>query len=331
MSSPLLDIKNLKVYFPVYNGGIFKKKMENLKAVDGIDLNIDQGEVIGLVGESGCGKSTVARAIMCLNKTTSGSIVLEGEDLIKLSSKDLTRKRPEFQMIFQDPFSSLNPRMTVFSILAEPLLYHKLVKKSELTATLSSLLNEVGLSPRDMGKYPHEFSGGQLQRVAIAKALSLRPKLIIADEPVSALDVSIRSQILNLLVRLIKEHSLTLLFISHDLSVIRHISDRIAVMYLGRIVETGSNDEVYSHPAHPYTHALLSAVPVPDPDKEKNRKRIILQGEPPSPIKPPSGCSFHPRCLYSKEKCSQQIPSIEFRNNEHGVACFYPLDSGESQ
>jgi oligopeptide/dipeptide ABC transporter ATP-binding protein len=325
VSKPLLDISNLKVYFPVYGGGFFKRKVEDLKAVDGVDLNIGQGEVIGLVGESGCGKSTVAKAVMCLTKTTSGSIKLEDTELNSMNSKELKIKRPEFQMIFQDPYSSLNPRMTVFSILAEPLMYHRMVKKSELTYTLSSLLNEVGLSPRDMGKYPHEFSGGQLQRIAIAKALSLRPKLIIADEPVSALDVSIRSQILNLLVRLIKEHSLTLLFISHDLSVIRHISDRIAVMYLGRIVETGSNEQVYSHPSHPYTQALLSAVPVPDPDLEKARKRVMLQGEPPSPINPPEGCSFHPRCLYALEKCSKITPELEPKENDHMAACHFPL------
>jgi oligopeptide/dipeptide ABC transporter ATP-binding protein len=325
VSKPLLGISNLKVYFPVYGGGFFKRKVEDLKAVDGVDLNIGQGEVIGLVGESGCGKSTVAKAVMCLTKTTSGSIKLEDTELNSMNSKELKIKRPEFQMIFQDPYSSLNPRMTVFSILAEPLMYHRMVKKSELTYTLSSLLNEVGLSPRDMGKYPHEFSGGQLQRIAIAKALSLRPKLIIADEPVSALDVSIRSQILNLLVRLIKEHSLTLLFISHDLSVIRHISDRIAVMYLGRIVETGSNEQVYSHPSHPYTQALLSAVPVPDPDLEKARKRVMLQGEPPSPINPPEGCSFHPRCLYALEKCSKITPELEPKENDHMAACHFPL------
>ena len=325
MNTHLLDINSLKVYYPVYSGGFFKRKIERLKAVDGVDLNISRGEVIGLVGESGCGKSTVAKAVMCLTRTTTGSIMLEGTELNSLTSKELKTRRPEFQMIFQDPFSSLNPRMTVFSILAEPLLYHKMVKKTELADTLSSLLMEVGLSPGDMGKYPHEFSGGQLQRVAIAKALSLKPKLIIADEPVSALDVSIRSQILNLLVRLIKEHSLTLLFISHDLSVIRHISDRIAVMYLGRIVETGSNEQVYSHPAHPYTQALLSAVPVPDPDQEKARKRVMLQGEPPSPINPPEGCSFHPRCLYAREKCSEITPELELKENDHMAACHFPL------
>ncbi len=327
MNAPLLDISNLKVYFPIYKGGFFKSKIEDLKAVDGVNLNIGQREVIGLVGESGCGKSTVARAIMCLTKTISGSIKLGGVELNHLSPKALKIKRPEFQMIFQDPFSSLNPRMTVFSNLAEPLIYHKIVKKPELTETLSTLLQEVGLSPGDMGKYPHEFSGGQLQRIAIAKALSLRPKLIVADEPVSALDVSIRSQVLNLLVRLMKEYSLTLLFISHDLSVIRHISDRIAVMYLGKIVETGTNERVYCHPAHPYTQALLSAVPVPDPDKEKDRKRIILKGEPPSPINPPSGCSFHPRCPYAKDKCSITEPEFEPVEEGHMVACHFPLFS----
>jgi oligopeptide/dipeptide ABC transporter ATP-binding protein len=230
-------------------------------------------------------------------------------------------------MIFQDPFSSMNPRMTVFSTLAEPLLYHRLVQRSQLVDTLSTLLREVGLSPGDMGKYPHEFSGGQLQRIAIAKALSLQPKLIVADEAVSALDVSIRSQILNLLVRLIKEHSLTLLFISHDLSVIRHISNKVAVMYLGRIVETGTNDQVYSNPAHPYTHALLSAVPVPDPEKEKSRKRIILKGEPPSPINPPSGCAFHPRCPYAQDKCSAVAPEFSPIEGGHMVACHFPLSA----
>lgn len=325
MSTPLLDINHLKVYYPIYLGGFFKRKKAYLKAVDGVDLKIGRGEVIGLVGESGCGKSTIAKAIMCLTKTISGSIKLEGTDLNHLTSKELKAKRPEFQMIFQDPFSSLNPRMTVFSALAEPLIYHRLVKKPELADTLSTLLKEVGLSPSDMGKYPHEFSGGQLQRIAIAKALSLQPKLIVADEPVSALDVSIRSQILNLLVRLIKQHSLTLLFISHDLSVVRHISDRIAVMYLGRIVETGTNKQVYSHPAHPYSHALLSAVPVPDPDKEKTRKRIILKGEPPSPINPPSGCSFHPRCPYAEDKCSKITPEFKPVEKGHLVACHFPL------
>ncbi len=325
MSSPLLDINDLKVYFPVYTGGFFKRKAADLKAVDGVSLSINQGEVIGLVGESGCGKSTVARAVMCLAKATSGSVKLEGDELNSMSSKELKAKRPEFQMIFQDPFSSLNPRMTVFSILAEPLLYHGMVKKHELTGALSNLLEEVGLSVSDMGKYPHEFSGGQLQRIAIARALSLKPKLIIADEPVSALDVSIRSQILNLLVRLIKEYSLTLLFISHDLSVIRHISDRIAVMYLGKIVETGPNEQVYSSPAHPYTHALLSAVPVPDPDKEKSRERVVLQGEPPSPVNPPTGCSFHPRCPYAKDKCSKVMPDLIPNNEGHMVACHFPL------
>jgi len=327
VDEPLLDINNLKVYYPIFKGSLFKREKVNIKAVDGIDLKIRQGEVIGLVGESGCGKTTVARAIMCLTKLNSGSVILEGEDLCKLNFKELKRKRPEFQMIFQDPFASLNPRMTVFKILSEPLLYHKLAGKTELTGILSNLLKEVGLSPRDMGKYPHEFSGGQLQRIAIARALSLQPKLIIADEPVSALDVSIRSQILNLLIRLIRDRSLTMLFISHDLSVIRHISDRVAVMYLGRIVESGSNERIYSHPAHPYTHALLSAVPVPDPDKEKSRKRIILKGEPPSPINPPSMCTFHPRCPYVRDKCSTITPEFEPIQEGHMVACHFPLSS----
>ncbi len=322
MSKTLLKITDLKTYFPVYEGGFFKNTKKNLKAVDSVSLEVKNGEILGLVGESGCGKSTLARTIMCLEKITSGSITLQSKELRELSNKELKKIRPEFQMIFQDPFASLNPRMTVFDILAEPLLFHKLVKKSEIGKTVSNLMNEVGLSPKTMKKYPHEFSGGQRQRIAIARVLALKPKLIIADEPVSALDVSIQSQILNLLIELTKKHSLTLIFISHDLSVVRHIADRTAVMYLGKIVEIAKTQQIFRAPKHPYTQALLSAIPVPDPDKEKNRKRILMKGDPSSAIDPPKGCSFHPRCIHAAKKCSEEKPELNEAGDNHKTACF---------
>jgi len=323
MTESLLRIRKLKTYFPDFEDAFFKKVKGHVKAVDGVTLEIKTGEILGLVGESGCGKSTLARTIMCLTKMTSGSITLEGKELNKLTREKLEKARPGFQMIFQDPFSSLNPRMTVFDALSEPLLYHGLVKKAALVGTVSKLMKEVGLAPRYMKKYPHEFSGGQRQRIAIARAMAPKPKLIIADEPVSALDVSIQSQILNLLLQLTKKHCLTLLFISHDLSVIRHIADRTAVMYLGKIVELGASDRVFTDPKHPYTQALLSAIPLPDPDKEKSRKRILMEGDPPSAINPPSGCRFHPRCLYAKDKCSTIEPELESKRSGHQAACFF--------
>jgi len=321
MNEPFLRLSEIKTYFPVYEGSLFQRLKGYVKAVDGVTLELKKGEILGLVGESGCGKSTLARTIMCLTKMTSGSITLEGRELTGLKKAELKRARPEFQMVFQDPFSSLNPRMTVFDALSEPLLYHKRVKKSELTDTVSKLMTEVGLSARHMKKYPHEFSGGQRQRIAIARALALEPKLLIADEPVSALDVSIRSQILNLLRRLTRKYSLTLIFISHDLSVVRHIAHRTAVMYLGKIVEMGLSDQVFSDPKHPYTEALLCAVPLPDPDQEKTKKRVLMPGEPPSPFHPPSGCPFHPRCVYARDACAKTEPKLESKSNGHKAAC----------
>lgn len=327
MRGPFLKMRELKTYFPVYEGAFFKRLKGHVKAVDGVTLEVEKGEIFGLVGESGCGKSTLARTIMFLAKMTSGSITLEGKELNRLSKEELKRARPGFQMIFQDPFASLNPRMTVFDTLSEPLIFHGLAGKTELVEIVSKLMMEVGLAPRYMKKYPHEFSGGQRQRIAIARALALKPGLIIADEPVSALDVSIQSQILNLLLQLTKKHALTLIFISHDLSVIRHIANRTAVMYLGKIVELGLSDQVFMNPKHPYTQALLSAIPLPDPDKEKNRTRILMEGDPPSALSPPSGCRFHPRCLYAEEKCSKTTPELEPKNNGHAAACYFPLPS----
>ncbi|MCP4579052.1 MAG: ATP-binding cassette domain-containing protein [Deltaproteobacteria bacterium] len=322
MSEPFLKIRELKTYFPIYEGTFLKKLKGHVRAVDNVTLELKEGEILGLVGESGCGKSTLARTIMCLTSMSSGSITLEGRELNQLSKAELKKARPGFQMIFQDPFASLNPRMTVFDALSEPLLYHGLAGKSGLVDIVSRLMREVGLAPRYMKKYPHEFSGGQRQRIAIARALALKPKLIIADEPVSALDVSIQSQILNLLLKLTKKHSLTLIFISHDLSVIRHIANRTAVMYLGKIVELGSNLQVFHDPKHPYTEALLSAIPLPDPDKEKNKARLLMAGDPPSAIHAPSGCRFHPRCVYAKEVCAETEPKLESKGNGHEAACF---------
>ncbi|MCC7441698.1 MAG: dipeptide ABC transporter ATP-binding protein [Bdellovibrionales bacterium] len=316
-----LEVRDVKTHFPVHQGLIFQKQVGAVRAVDGITLSMRQGEVLGLVGESGCGKSTLGRTIMQIIPPTFGSVMINGQVVSKLSAGDLKRARREFQMIFQDPYASLNPRMTVFDTLAEPLLFHGLATKSEVTEKVSELMREVGLAPRFMKKYPHEFSGGQRQRIAIARALALQPKLIIADEPVSALDVSIQSQILNLLVDLTKRRNLTMIFISHDLGVVKHISDRVAVMYLGKIVELAETKALFAHPRHPYTRALLSAVPLPDPDKEKARTRILLEGDPPSPMNPPQGCRFHPRCSYMKDACKASEPELESAAPGHEVAC----------
>ena len=323
MTATLLSIHKLKTYFPYIDNTLFKKVKGYVKAVDDVSFDINRGEILGLVGESGCGKSTLARTIMGLTKRTSGSITIEGRDWNTTSKDRIKKEQPEFQMIFQDPFSSLNPRMTVFTALSEPLLYHGWATKKDCVDMVSKWMLEVGLSPRNMNKYPHEFSGGQRQRIAIARALVLKPKLIVADEPVSALDVSIQSQILNLLLQLNRNHHLSMLFISHDLSVIRHIADRTAVMYLGKIIELGQSDQVFTDPKHPYTQALLSAIPLPDPAKEKNRKRILMTGDPPTALSMPSGCRFHTRCRYGEEKCAMIEPELETKHNGHQAACFF--------
>jgi len=321
-NQPALEIRNLKTHFPVERGFLFKRRVGTVKAVDGVSLTLRKGEILGLVGESGCGKSTLGRSILQLIPPTEGTVLLEGECLTGLCGAKLRRARAAFQMVFQDPYASLNPRMTVFDALAEAMQAHRKIPRGELAGRVGALLEKVGLSRRAQGRYPHEFSGGQRQRIAIARALAVEPRLIVADEPVSALDVSIQAQIINLLARLSQEMGLTLIFISHDLSVVKHISDRIAVMYLGKIVELGPADRVFHAPLHPYTKALLSAIPIPDPRRETARQRILLSGDPPSPLHPPSGCPFHPRCLYVIPRCAEVVPALEpFEQPGHRAAC----------
>jgi oligopeptide transport system ATP-binding protein len=321
METPYLEIRDLKTHFPVEKGVIFRHVEGVVKAVDGVTLSLQRGEILGLVGESGCGKSTFGRTILQLIKPTSGSVILAGRNLAALGRHELREARADFQMVFQDPYASLNPRMTVFTALTEAIRAHRTVPNPEIKERVAALLVKVGLSPAHARKYPHEFSGGQRQRVAIARALAVEPKLIVADEPVSALDVSIQAQIINLLEKLSKEMKLTLIFISHDLAVVKHISDRIAVMYLGRIVEIGPALEVFNAPVHPYTRALASAIPIPDPEKEARRQRIILQGDPPSPMNPPSGCPFHPRCSFAVAECSLRVPALEIFSGNRAAAC----------
>jgi oligopeptide transport system ATP-binding protein len=321
MTEPILELRDIKTHFPVVHGFIFKRHVGTVKAVDGVTLSIARGEVLGLVGESGCGKSTLARTIMQLLPTTAGAVVLEGRNLTSGSSEDLDEVRRDLQMVFQDPYASLNPRMTVFDTLAEPLRVHRVCAAAAIPARVAELMQRVGLAPRFMQKYPHEFSGGQRQRIAIARALALEPKVIIADEPVSALDVSIQAQILNLLSQLGRKMNLSLIFIAHDLSVVKHISDRVAVMYLGKIVELGPAVDVIERPLHPYTRALVSAIPMANPDTERIRQRIVLPGDPPSPMNPPAGCSFHPRCPYAQEKCKAAVPPLIPADRERTVAC----------
>jgi len=321
VKSAFLELENVKTHFPLETGLLFKRRLGEIRAVDGVTVSLRKGEVLGLVGESGCGKSTLGRTILQLIPPTSGNVVLEGRNLNRLKVRELRRARADFQMIFQDPYASLNPRMTVFDTLAEAILAHKKVRRAELRPRVAALMSKVGLLPQMMKKYPHEFSGGQRQRIAIARALAVEPKLIIADEPLSALDVSIQAQILNLLAKIRRDMELTLLFISHDLSVVKHISDRIAVMYLGKIVELGTPDQVLGKPFHPYTKALVSAVPIPDPDRERHRKRLVLPGDPPSPLNPPIGCPFHPRCPYMIEACKAQVPQLVDWGDNHLAAC----------
>ncbi len=318
----LLRVEGLKMHFPITDGIILQRRVGQVRAVDGIDFTVRQGETMGLVGESGCGKSTTGRAILQLYKPTAGHVYFNGVDLTTLSGEALRRQRRQMQMIFQDPYASLNPRMTVGSIVAEPLIVHGLTKtRQERTDRVQELLRVVGLNAYYVNRYPHEFSGGQRQRIGIARALAVQPSFIVADEPISALDVSIRAQVINLMEDLQAEFNLTYLFIAHDLSVVRHISDRVAVMYLGKIVELADRAELYQHPLHPYTKALLSAVPIPDPLAEAKRERIILQGDVPSPINPPSGCRFHTRCPIAIPACSEIDPPFEEKAPGHWAAC----------
>ena len=330
-NSQLVDVKNLHVHFPVF-GGVFSKKVNSVKAVDGISFSIEKNQTIGLVGESGCGKTTVGRAMINILHHVAPDVEITGNvnyhfenkvvDFTKLNPKKMQKYRSKVQMIFQDPFASLNPRMTVSQIISEPLQIHSKMSKSEMMDRVGWLLDKVGLQPEQAQRFPHEFSGGQRQRIGIARALATNPDLIICDEPVSALDVSIQAQVINLMMDLQDEFNLSYLFIAHDLSVVEHISDQIVVMYLGNIVEMGASAEVYHHPRHPYSRALLSSVPLPDPI-QKDRKRVVLEGDIPTPINKPSGCAFRTRCPIAKPDCSDDIPSLVDTGNDHWVACPY--------
>ena len=318
----ILEVSDLKMYFPVTSGIIFQKKIADIKAVDDVSFIIKKGETLGLVGESGCGKTTTGRCILQLYKPTSGEVKFRGQELTTMSNSDMRQMRREMQVIFQDPYGSLNPRMTCGDIVGEPLTVHKLTSsKGEYRDRVSELLTTVGLSPYMSDRYPHEFSGGQRQRIGIARALAVNPSFVVCDEPVSALDVSIQAQVINLLEDLQDELGLTYLFIAHDLSVVRHISDRIAVMYLGHIVEIADRLELYENPLHPYTQALLSAVPIPDPSVEAERERIILSGDVPSPMSPPVGCVFNTRCLQADGDCQVEMPELREVTPDHWVAC----------
>ncbi len=321
----LLEINDLKKYFPI-NRGIFRRKVGDIRAVDGVSFKIYRGETLGLVGESGCGKSTTGRTILQLLEPTDGDVIYNGKNLTSLDKGGLRKMRQNMQMIFQDPYASLNPRMSVGNIVSEPLDVHNVGDSKSRQERVAELLELVGLNPYFIKRYPHEFSGGQRQRIGIARALATNPDFIVADEPISALDVSIQAQVVNLLDDLKSELGLTYLFIAHDLSMVRYISDRVAVMYLGRIAELSDRDSIYEKPLHPYTQALLSAIPIPDPDLEEERRQLILEGEIPSPANPPSGCRFHPRCKHRTDVCSQEDPL--FRNlgtetQEHWVACHH--------
>jgi oligopeptide transport system ATP-binding protein len=323
-SKTLVDVRDLKMHFPLTQGILFQRVIGYIRAVDGVSFSIERGQTMGLVGESGSGKTTIGRTIVRLYKPTAGQIMFGDKDLAIMGGEELRLARQRVQMIFQDPFASLNPRYTIGSLIAEPMHIYKVASGAEIRDRTAELLNVVGLRPEYIDRYPHEFSGGQRQRIAVARALSINPEFVIADEPVSALDVSIRAQVLNLLQRLQKQFNLTYLFVSHDLSVVRHVADRIAVMYLGKIVELSDRDELYAAPKHPYTKALLSAIPIPDPQIEKRRKRIILSGDLPSPINIPSGCRFHTRCPMAQQICREVEPVYEAKEGrEHYAACHF--------
>jgi oligopeptide/dipeptide ABC transporter ATP-binding protein len=325
--APLVKLEGVKKHFPLTRGIIFQKRIGQVHAVDGVDLEIYPGETLGLVGESGCGKSTLARVVMRLYDATDGKISFDGQDITNVKGKELRGLRRDMQMIFQDPYASLNPRKTVGAIIGEPYKLHGTVKRNKIVGEVKQLMELVGLNPEHYNRYPHAFSGGQRQRIGFARALALHPRLIVCDEPVSALDVSIQAQILNLLEDLQEEFHLTYLFIAHDLSVVKHVSDRVAVMYLGKIVELAPGDTLYKNPKHPYTGALMSAVPIADPDLAAQKKRIILEGDVPSPINPPSGCRFHPRCPRAQfPKCKEEEPELLPHHPGQVAACHFPLE-----
>ncbi|MBE3143612.1 MAG: dipeptide ABC transporter ATP-binding protein [Planctomycetes bacterium] len=317
----ILRVDNLVKHFPITRGIIIQKQIGAVHAVDGISFSVKRGETLGLVGESGCGKSTTGRTVLQLYRPTSGSVVFDGVDLVKIKGEELRHMRRKMQMIFQDPYASLNPRMTVGEIVGESLVVHKIAKKKEIEERVANLLELVGLNPAFSSRYPHEFSGGQRQRIGVARALALQPALIVCDEPISALDVSIQAQVVNLLEDLQKQFNLTYLFIAHDLSMVRHISKHVAVMYLGVLVEMTDRDELYSQPLHPYTQALLSAVPIPDPVADSKRQRTILEGDVPSPVNPPSGCRFRTRCPIAEAQCAESRPEFRELRPGHFVAC----------
>ena len=326
-AEPLLEVRGLRTYFPI-SAGVLQRTVAHVRAVDGVDLTIRQGETLGLVGESGCGKSTLGRSILRLVEPTAGEVLFKGQELTRLSGSEMRRMRREMAMIFQDPFASLDPRQTVGEIVGEPLDIHGLASnRRQRQDRIQELLHVVGLNPNFANRYPHEFSGGQRQRIGIARALAVDPSFIVCDEPISALDVSIQAQIINLLERLQDQFNLTYLFIAHDLSVVKHISDRIAVMYLGKVVEISGANELYRRPKHPYTASLLSAIPIPDPRIEKDRRRIILTGDVPSPVNPPSGCRFRTRCFKAQPRCAESEPPLDtVKLDGHEAACFFPVE-----